>query len=71
GREITKDELMEKGNKIYMEKLKLKMEMGFDWKKLRIPDRIFETESPHGVLKKEYIERALNYYREKYLSACC
>ena len=71
GREITKDELMEKGSKIYMEKLKLKMEMGFDWKKLRIPDRIFETDTPHGMLRRDYVERALNYYREKYLSACC
>jgi aldehyde:ferredoxin oxidoreductase len=64
GRDITEDYLLKLGDEIYAEKLKLKMKLGFDLNNLRIPNRIFETDSPHGKLKKEYIDEALNYYRK-------
>ena len=62
GFEIEENELKKLGERIYFEKLRLKKAMGFDAKKLRLPERIFETETPHGKLNREYIERALNYF---------
>ena len=62
GFEIEENELKKLGERIYFEKLRLKKAMGFDAKKLRVPERIFETETPHGKLNREYIERALNYF---------
>ncbi len=62
GIEIEENELNKLGEKIYFEKLRLKKAMGFDAKKLRIPERIFETETPHGKLEKEYINQALEYF---------
>jgi len=62
GVEIGENELKELGERIYFEKLRLKKAMGFDAKKLRLPERIFETETPHGKLNRDYIERALNYF---------
>jgi aldehyde:ferredoxin oxidoreductase len=64
GIKLTEDRLIKLGEEIYAEKLKLKMQLGFDLNSLRIPKRIFETETPQGKLKKEYIEEAISYYRE-------
>ena len=66
GIEMTEEDLEELGRKIYLEKLKLKKMMGFDIDEVRIPERVFEAETPHGKLSKDYFERALNYYKEKY-----
>ncbi|RUM34808.1 MAG: aldehyde:ferredoxin oxidoreductase [Archaeoglobus sp.] len=62
GMEIEEDELVERGKKIYFEKLRLKKAMGFNARELRVPERIFETETPHGKLNKDYIERAIEYF---------
>ena len=64
GIEIDEDGLKKMGEKIYFEKLRLKKDMGFDASKLRVPDRIFETETPHGKLDRSYMERALRYFAE-------
>jgi len=64
GVEITEEELLKLGDKIYAEKLRLKRKMGFDIESLRIPKRIFETETIHGRLSKEYLDEALRYYKE-------
>jgi len=66
GIEMSEEDLEELGRKIYFEKLKLKKMMGFDINKVRIPERVFEVETPHGKLSKDYFERALNYYKENY-----
>ena len=62
GIEIDETQLKELGKRIYTEKLKLKCEMGFDIKSLRIPRRIFETETLHGKLDKKFFDEALSYY---------
>lgn len=62
GVEMSADDLENLGKKIYREKLKLKRKMGFDIKKIRIPKRIFETESSKGKLSEDYIKRAIEYY---------
>jgi len=67
GIETSEDELMEKGRRIYKEKIRLKVKMGFDVDSLRIPKRILETECMHGRLNEEYIKRALKYWKEKYV----
>jgi aldehyde:ferredoxin oxidoreductase len=59
GIEMDENELKELGRRIYREKLELKKMMGFDPSKLRIPRRIFEVESPHGLLSEEYVREAL------------
>jgi len=66
GVEMTEEDLDELGRKIYFEKLKLKKMMGYDIDEIRIPERVFEVETPHGKLSREYFERALNHYKENY-----
>jgi len=68
GIEITEDELIKKGERIYKEKLKLKVKMGFDVDSLRLPKRIFETECLHGRLREEYIREALEYYKKRFIT---
>ncbi|HID43769.1 MAG TPA: aldehyde:ferredoxin oxidoreductase [Archaeoglobaceae archaeon] len=64
GTNITEKQLLELGEEIYAEKLRLKMKLGFNPDDLKIPKRIFETESPHGKLDGEYIDKAIGYYRK-------
>ena len=67
GYETSPEELKMKGEKIYREKLRLKIKMGFDPDSLRLPKRIFETECFHGKLKEEYVKEALRYWKERYV----
>ncbi len=67
GYETSEEELKLKGEKIYREKLKLKIKMGFDPDSLRLPKRIFETECFQGKLSEEYIREALRYWKERYV----
>jgi len=69
GIEMGEEELREEGRNIYLEKLRLKKKLGFDFSQLRIPNRIFEVETFRGKIDGEYIEKALNYYKEKYFDA--
>ncbi len=68
GFELTQEELEKIGEKIYLEKLKLKKEMGYEPNLSQIPERVFEAETPHGRLERDFFENALNYYRKTYLS---
>lgn len=65
GFNFTEEDLRNLGWEIYREKYRLKIELGFDLDKLRIPRRIFETETPHGKISKEYLDRALEYFKKK------
>ncbi len=65
GIELSKDKLLQIGHEIYRDKYRLKIELGFDMDKIELPKRIYEIPSPHGVIKKDYTERALKYFREK------
>jgi aldehyde:ferredoxin oxidoreductase len=66
GVEITEEELKAKGEEIYKEKLRLKKELGFKEEHMRLPERVFETETLRGMLKKEFFEQAISYYLNKY-----
>jgi aldehyde:ferredoxin oxidoreductase len=68
GVEISEEELIKRGERIYREKLKLKTNLGYRADKLRIPEKIFNIESFRGKLNKNYISEALSHYRRKYLS---
>ncbi len=62
GYNYTEEELKKTGEEIYFEKQKLKLKLGFKPEELKIPSRVFETPTPHGLLKREYIEEALQHY---------
>ncbi|MEM2068572.1 MAG: aldehyde ferredoxin oxidoreductase family protein [Nitrososphaerota archaeon] len=64
GYDCTEDELKKLGEEIYLEKQKLKIELGFNPRELKIPSRVFETSTPHGLLRRDYVEKALQHYAE-------
>lgn len=64
GYNYTEDELKKLSKEIYLEKQKLKIDLGFNPRELEMPSRVFETPTPHGLLKREYVEKALQHYAE-------
>ncbi len=65
GMSISEEELRSVGERIYREKLKLKIAMGFRPEDLKPPKRIYEVESLHGNLDENFVREALEYYRKK------
>ena len=68
GVEISRDDLKDVGRRIYLEKVRLKKDMGYTPSLADIPERVYQTETPRGKLEREFIEKALNHYLEKYYS---
>ncbi|MEM3437722.1 MAG: aldehyde ferredoxin oxidoreductase C-terminal domain-containing protein [Nitrososphaerales archaeon] len=64
GYELDEEELKELGKRIYEEKQALKASQGFKPNELRIPERIFEVPTFHGLIDKNYIRMALEYYSQ-------
>ncbi|MCP8303983.1 MAG: aldehyde:ferredoxin oxidoreductase [archaeon] len=65
GYQLTPADLEKLGREILKRKFEFKFREGFSFKKLRIPERIFQTPSPHGKLSREFMEEALKLYEEK------
>ncbi|RLI29701.1 MAG: aldehyde:ferredoxin oxidoreductase [Candidatus Hecatellales archaeon] len=65
GYEHTPESLQELGLEILKSKFQFKFREGFSFDKLRIPERILETPSPHGKIGREWLEEALNLYKER------
>ena len=65
GMELGVEDLRKLGMEIYKEKYKLKLDLGFDVSKLRLPKRIFETVTPHGLVRREFMSRALEHFRKR------
>ncbi|MFO8109390.1 MAG: aldehyde ferredoxin oxidoreductase N-terminal domain-containing protein [Thermoplasmata archaeon] len=63
GIDMDGEDLRKLGEDIYFEKLKLKKELGFDMKDIRMPERIYQTKTSRGKLDREYVECALNYFK--------
>ncbi|MFP3872250.1 MAG: aldehyde ferredoxin oxidoreductase N-terminal domain-containing protein [Candidatus Natronoplasma sp.] len=63
GIKIKEKELRDLGEEIYFEKLGLKKELGFDMDDLRIPERVYETESARGPVNEEYVQKALDHFK--------
>jgi len=61
GFELDEKQLHEIGKQIHLNKYKFKVREGFDFDKLNIPERIYETEDPTGQITKEYIHSGLKY----------
>ena len=61
GFDLTSEDIRRIGESIHKDKYDFKIREGFSFDSLRIPKRIFETESPVGEWDEEYIRRALGY----------
>ncbi|MCX8162540.1 MAG: aldehyde ferredoxin oxidoreductase family protein [Candidatus Bathyarchaeota archaeon] len=61
----TRDTLIDLGFKIYREKYKVKLDLGFRIDSLRIPRRILETECCGRSIDETYLKAALKYFEEK------
>ncbi|MEM3383233.1 MAG: aldehyde ferredoxin oxidoreductase C-terminal domain-containing protein [Nitrososphaerales archaeon] len=64
GYELDDEKLKELGKRIYEEKQALKASQGFKPDELRVPERIFEVPTFHGLIDKNYIKIALDYYSQ-------
>ncbi len=61
----TTAQLTEIGRAIHREKYAFKFREGFDFDKLEIPERIFETKSPSMKFNRKFITDALTYAKKK------
>jgi len=50
------------GSRILEKKLEYKIREGFSPENLRTPNRILETESPHGKINEEYLRKTIKAY---------
>lgn len=67
----TTEELITFGTSIYREKLRFKKRHGWSLDTESLPKRIFETDSPHGKIDKDYMEKtiaAINRLHDKILT---
>ncbi|MEM0377084.1 MAG: aldehyde ferredoxin oxidoreductase C-terminal domain-containing protein, partial [Thermofilum sp.] len=62
GYDLSPSDLAEIGRKIYREKYRLKVELGFDPDRVSFPQRIFETPTPHGRLDPALLESMRKAY---------
>ena len=65
GFDLTPEDLYRIGEEIHREKYRFKIREGFSLENLRIPGRIFETQSPVGKLDEEFIRRAIRICQEE------
>lgn len=63
GWKLGPTELTALGERIYREKYRFKLREGFDFGKLRLPGRIFETASPFGPFDEAFMRRAIERVR--------
>ncbi len=64
GYNFSAEELVELGRKIYLMKQYRKMREGFDPCRIRIPDRILETPTPHGKISRDYLSRCIELIKK-------
>ena len=67
GMEVSPGELMQIAERIYAEKQRYRGELGFSMDRLRVPERALKQEALGRSLSREYVERALRYFAERYL----
>ena len=65
GFNLTKEGLIQIGEKIHREKFRFKVWEGFSFDNVNIPDRILETASPIEKWDRKFINRALKYTEKK------
>ena len=64
GFERTLDDLNRFGAQTLREKHAFKDREGFDFDRLRLPKRIFETPSPAGPFDENFMRQALKYFKQ-------
>lgn len=69
GINFTIEELNKLGEQIYLDKYRFKFREGFEFDKLHIPKRIFETPDLTGLITPEFIKEGLDYAEKKIKSA--
>jgi len=62
GIDKSEEELFEIGGEIFKIKQEIKRAYGFEYEKLRFPERLFETESMSGFLNRETLDKMLKRY---------
>lgn len=65
GVEYSRDTLVDLGFKIYKDKYRVKLDLGFKFDSLRIPKRIIETEASGRSIDENYLKAALRYFEAK------
>lgn len=65
GLNVSQEQLVELGERIYAAKLRIKEKLGFDFRELRFPRRFFETPSLHGQLSEEKMLSLLDLFLKK------
>ncbi|MEA2075944.1 MAG: aldehyde ferredoxin oxidoreductase C-terminal domain-containing protein [Euryarchaeota archaeon] len=65
GIDKSEKELFEIGGEIFEIKQEIKQACGFEYEKLRFPERLFETESMNGFLNRETVDKMLKRYVER------
>lgn len=61
GFKYSLDDLKRIGKEIHLEKYRFKIREGFDFDKMHVPDRIFQTPEPTGQISREFIDEGLKY----------
>ncbi|NHJ05910.1 MAG: aldehyde:ferredoxin oxidoreductase [Candidatus Heimdallarchaeota archaeon] len=62
GKNITQEDLDKLANETYNAKNEWKKAAGQRFSQKRLADRLFSVESPHGFIKREFIQEAIEYY---------
>jgi len=65
GWKLSVKDLEEKGKIIHRLKYEFKYREGFSLDKLKVPKRIFEVPTPHGVLREKTIKEMIEIFKEK------
>ena len=65
GLRFDSEKLKSIGVEILKAKYNFKVREGFNLEKLRIPKRIFETPTPHGIISEEFLRDTIRIFKEK------
>jgi len=62
GLQRSVEELLAMGRRVYMKAMEFKSREGFDLRSATVPERLFETPTPHGRLSRDEFRRMLEHY---------
>jgi aldehyde:ferredoxin oxidoreductase len=62
GKDLSVDQLDELGREIFHKMYRFKLREGFDLEGERVPERLFETPTPLGMLDRRSLESVLTFY---------
>ncbi len=62
GWDLAPDDLNKVGVEILKAKYEFKLREGYDFRKIRIPQRVLETPTPFGLVAEEYVRQGIDAY---------